>query len=164
MLLDLVTLGDPRLSQKSEKIDKIDSAIKTLVKDMFETLHYENGFGLSAVQIGVMKRLFVTDVPQIGGKLVVINPVIKDLSENKSIYDEGCLSVPGISSNVERPESVVIEFLDINGKQKRIKASGLLATCIQHEYDHLEGILFIDRLDPESKLKKIKEYRDLQKR
>ncbi|HOV15343.1 MAG TPA: peptide deformylase [Spirochaetota bacterium] len=161
-MLDLVTLGNEKLHIKSEIITEIGIDIPQLVKEMFETMYVTNGIGLSAVQIGVMKRLFVVDIPNIkNGKLVVINPVIKDLSEKTKLHNEGCLSLPGINGDIERPDTVVLEYLDIRGDLKRIKATGLLATCIQHEYDHLEGVLFIDRLSPEEKLQKINEYRKL---
>ncbi|OHD13307.1 MAG: peptide deformylase [Spirochaetes bacterium GWD1_27_9] len=159
MILDIVTLNDQMLHSKSEEVKEIDTEIVKLVKDMYDTMELAKGVGLSAVQVGVLKRIFVTDVPQKGGKLVVINPVIKDLSEKRRVYEEGCLSIPGISGDIERPDTVVIEFLDIRGKLQRVHANSLLATCIQHEFDHLNGILFIDKLDPEIKLKKINEYR-----
>jgi peptide deformylase len=159
MILDLVTLNDQRLRIASSEVNKIDKKLVDLINDMYDTLAYSNGVGLSAVQVGVMKRIFITDVPQKGGKIIAINPVIKDMSEKKRIYEEGCLSVPGITADLERPDSVILEYTDIDGKSKRIKASGLFATCIQHEFDHLNGVLFIDRLDPEKKINKLNEYR-----
>ena len=126
-------------------------------------MHSANGIGLSAVQVGVMKRLFVTDVPVSKGKIVAINPVIKNRSDKMNLYNEGCLSVPGVYGEVERPDTVTLEYTDIKGKRKTITASGLMATCIQHEFDHLEGILFIDRLSPDEKAKVIAEYRTINK-
>jgi len=163
MILDLVRYNDPMLHKKSEIVDVFDSKLKTLIYDMFKTMYDFGGIGLSAVQIGILKRLFITDVPKNGGKLVFINPVIKDLSTKMSVCEEGCLSIPGITGDVERPDWVVLEYTDIKGNLKSMRAEGLLATCIQHEYDHLEGILFVDRLAPESKLKKVNEYRKLQR-
>ena len=160
MLLRVITIGNDKLKQKSEEIDKIDDDIKTLVKDMYDTMYYSGGIGLAAIQVGVLKRLFVIDIPDMfGGKHVFINPVIKDLSKERSVYDEGCLSIPGINSEVERAAKVTVEYTDLKGKRKTLKASGLLATCIQHEYDHLEGILFVDRLEPETRLAKIREFK-----
>jgi peptide deformylase len=163
MILDLVTLNDKRLHEKSLNVDKFNSELAELAEDMFDTMYEAGGIGLSAVQVGVMKRLFVTDVPNGCGKLVFINPVIKDLSEKTKIHEEGCLSVPGINAEVERPDKIVIEYYDLNGKLKKLKTGGLQAVCIQHEYDHLEGILFIDRLEPEHKIQKVSEYRKLKK-
>ncbi len=159
-MLDLVTFGDKRLYVKSEEIKNIDGSITQLVNDMFDAMYFYNGIGLSAVQVGVLKRLFIVDIPKIkNGKFVAINPIIKDLAVNVRIYNEGCLSLPGINSDVGRPDTVVLEYTDLKGDKKRIDASGLLATCIQHEFDHLEGVLFIDRLPPDEKISKIGEYR-----
>lgn len=162
-MLKLVTLGDERLHRKSEEIKVITPDIPTLVKEMFDTMYETNGVGLSAVQVGFLKRLFVIDIPnEKKGKLVAINPVIKDMSEKRKIHKgEGCLSLPGISGDIERSDIVVLEYLDIRGVPQRIKATGLLSICIQHEFDHLDGILFIDRLSPEEKLLKMSEYRKI---
>ena len=127
---------------------------------MFKTMYFSNGIGLAAVQVGVLKRLITIDVPKFG-KYTMINPKIIYKSEEKSSYEEGCLSLPGIASMVERSKNITVEFMDIDGKIKKKDADGLLATCIQHEIDHLDGILFVDRLLPEEKLNKIKEYKNL---
>jgi peptide deformylase len=159
MILDIVTLNDQRLRIPSKDVTEINEELINLVNDMYDTLVAANGVGLSAVQVGVQKRLFITDVPQSGGKIVAINPIIKEFSEKRRIYDEGCLSIPGITGEVERPDSVLLEYTDLKGKIRKLRAHGLLATCIQHEYDHLNGMLFIDRLDPDEKIQKIHEYR-----
>jgi peptide deformylase len=163
MILDLVTYDDPFLRDKSLPVEKFNSDLMKLIKDMFDTMYDARGIGLSAVQIGVHQRLFITDVPEKNGKLVCINPVIRDLSDQFKVYEEGCLSIPGISGEVTRPSRVVLEYFDQRGKQQRIHAEGLLATCILHEYDHLDGILFIDKLEPEARLQKVGEYRKLRR-
>ncbi len=159
-MLKVLTYDDEFLKKKSENIEKIDKDIKKLAQDMYETMYFANGIGLAAVQVGVLKRLFVIDVPEFG-KFEMINPRIIEKSKETSIYEEGCLSLPGIGNEVERSQSITIEYLDLDGNKKTLKATDLLATCIQHEYDHLEGILFIDRLPPEKRLKKIKEFTKL---
>jgi peptide deformylase len=120
-----------------------------------------NGIGLAAVQLGVLKRVFVMDVPNFG-KYELINPVILDRSLDTDCHEEGCLSIPGIAAEVTRPKEVTVEYINLEGKKKKLKAKGLLAVCIQHEFDHLEGILFVDRLKSEERLEKLKEYRKLQ--
>jgi peptide deformylase len=132
----------------------------TILSPLFKTMYFANGIGLAAVQVGTPIRLIVIDIEKIG-KYEMINPVIKNLSNEINVYEEGCLSVPGISSEIERPKDITVEYIDLKGNQKRIDASGLLATCIQHEIDHLNGILFIDRLPPDLRLNKIKEYKKL---
>lgn len=159
-ILKVVIYDNQLLNQKSEEIKEIDKEVRELIKKMFKTMYYSNGIGLAAVQVGILKRIFVMDVPD-QGTYEMINPVIIDKSDDTSTYEEGCLSLPGIANEVTRSESVVVEYLDIDGNKKRLEASGLLATCIQHEYDHLNGILFIDRLPPEIKFEKIKEYNNL---
>ena len=122
--------------------------------DMLETMYHANGIGLAAIQIGVPKRIIVMDISKKEDKknpMYFVNPVIKNKNKDLSTYEEGCLSVPNQFAEVDRPATCEVEFLDYNGEKKILKASGLLATCIQHEMDHLEGILFIDYL---SKLKK----------
>lgn len=159
MKYTVVTYPDERLKLVSSPVENIDGELMEFVNDMFAMMYKHDGVGLSAVQIGVMKRLFVMDIPG-KGKFVVINPVIIERSKEKSTYEEGCLSLPGISAEVERPKKVVLEYTDLDGERKVLKASGgLLATCIQHEFDHLEGLLFVDKLTPEKRLNKLMEYR-----
>ena len=142
------------LRTKSTLVDKVDKDLQILMDDMLETMYAAPGIGLAAIQIGVAKRIIVLDIaPKDSPRnpMYFINPEIVQKSENHSTYEEGCLSVPGQFAEIDRPEKCHIKYLDYNGEKKEIKAEGMLATCIQHEMDHLEGILFIDYL---SKLKK----------
>jgi peptide deformylase len=159
-MLKLITLGENILKNPSNEIIEIDNDIKTLADEMFKTLYIANGIGLAAVQVGISKKMFVMDIEKIG-KYIMINPVIKNYSNETSVFEEGCLSLPGISSEVERPKDITVEYMDLKGKIKKIDASGLLATCIQHEIDHLNGVLFIDRIAPEVRLNKLKEYKKI---
>jgi len=150
----ILTEPDPFLRQKSKKVDKVDNQIRTLMNDMLDTMYNAPGIGLAAIQVGVPKRVIVIDLSKENEKkqpLFFINPEIISNSNKEATYEEGCLSVPGQFAEIDRPDKCNIKFLDYNGKEKLLKAEGLLATCIQHEMDHLEGILFIDYL---SKLKK----------
>ena len=149
----ILTEPDPFLRQISHEVDKVDDEVRNLIDDMFETMYAAPGIGLAAIQVGVPKRIIVIDLSKEEEKkpLHFINPKIILKSKNNSTYEEGCLSVPGQFAEVDRPDQCHINYLDNNGQQKQLKAEGLLATCIQHEMDHLEGILFIDHL---SKLKK----------
>ncbi len=145
---------DPILRKKCEPLDKVDDSIRKLMNDMLETMYAAPGIGLAAIQIGVLKRLVVIDISKENEKknpLFFVNPEIVYKSKQTSIYEEGCLSIPGQFAEVERPSECTLNYIDFNGKKKELKATGLLATCIQHEVDHLDGILFIDYL---SKLKK----------
>ena len=150
----ILTEPNRLLRQISETVKKVGEDEKKLMDDMLETMYEAPGIGLAAIQIGVPKRIIVMDISRDENKKeprYFVNPVIKNKNEEKSIYEEGCLSVPDQFAEIERPNSCEIEYLDYDGKKKLLKAEGLLATCIQHEMDHLEGILFIDYL---SKLKK----------
>lgn len=159
-MLKIVTFGDKILNQESKLITEINDEIVSLANEMFATMYANNGIGLAAVQVGKLLRMFVVGIEDIG-EFVMINPRILDTSLEKSSFEEGCLSIPGIADVIERPESVVVEYTDIKGKSRKIEASGILATCIQHENDHLNGVLFIDRLPPEKKIKKISEFKRL---
>jgi len=142
------------LRQISKVVEKVGLEEKKLMDDMLETMYEAPGIGLAAIQIGVPKRIIVLDISRDQNKQeprYFVNPVIKIKNEEKSTYEEGCLSVPDQFAEIERPNSCEVEYLDYDGKKQILKAEGLLATCIQHEMDHLEGILFIDYL---SKLKK----------
>ena len=145
---------DPILRKKCEPLDKVDDSIRKLMNDMLETMYAAPGIGLAAIQIGVLKRLVVIDISKENEKknpLFFVNPEIVYKSKQTSIYEEGCLSIPGQFAEVERPSECTLNYIDFNGKKKELKATGLLTTCSQHEVDHLDGILFIDYL---SKLKK----------
>ena len=149
----ILTEPDPFLRQVSHEVKKVDNAVRVLMDDMLETMYAAPGIGLAAIQVGVPKRVIVMDISKEEEKkpLYFVNPKIIVKSKNNSTYEEGCLSVPGQFAEVDRPDQCHISYLDYDGKKKEVKAQGLLATCIQHEMDHLEGILFIDYL---SKLKK----------
>ena len=143
------------LRQKSLPVESVDKDIKILMDDMLETMYAAPGIGLAAIQVGVPKRIIVLDIEQKERKkspLFFVNPEIISKSENLTTYEEGCLSVPGQFAEINRPENCHVKYLDYHGNKKEINAKGMLATCLQHEIDHLEGILFIDYL---SKLKKI---------
>ena len=142
------------LRQVSQPVKEVNKQIQKLMDDMLETMYSANGIGLAAIQIGVPKRIIVMDISKDENKKeprYFINPVIRNKDNLKSTYEEGCLSVPNQFAEIDRPKACDVEYLDYNGQKKLLKAEGLLATCIQHEMDHLEGILFIDYL---SKLKK----------
>ena len=153
-LREILTEPNNILREKSLNVEKVDQELQNLMDDMLETMYAAPGIGLAAVQVGILKRVIILDIDQKEGKknpIFLINPEIVDKSKNNSTYEEGCLSVPGQFAVVDRPEKCHVKYLDYYGQKKEIKAEGMLATCIQHEIDHLEGILFIDYL---SKLKK----------
>jgi peptide deformylase len=159
----ILTAPDPRLKVVSEPVAKVDGDIRTLVDDMIETMYGADGIGLAAIQVGVPKRVLVMDIDQKDGKKnpkAYINPKILWASEEMATFEEGCLSVPEIWDEVERPAKIRAEYLDRDGKRHEIEAEGLFATCLQHEMDHLEGILFVDHL---SKLKRTVAMKKLQK-
>ena len=142
------------LRQVSKSVEKVGDEERMLMDDMLDTMYNAPGIGLAAIQIGVPKRIIVMDISRDENKKeprYFVNPIIKNKNQKKEKYEEGCLSVPDQFAEIERPKTCEVEFLDYNGKKQILKADGLLATCIQHEMDHLEGILFIDYL---SKLKK----------
>ena len=150
----ILTEPNKLLRQVSLPVDKVGKEEQKLMDDMLETMYAANGIGLAAIQIGIPKRIIVMDISKDENKkepLYFVNPIIKNKDILKSTYEEGCLSVPNQFAEIDRPKNCEIEYLDYNGNKKLLKAEGLLATCIQHEMDHLEGILFIDYL---SKLKK----------
>ena len=142
------------LREVSKSVEKVGDEERILMDDMLDTMYAAPGIGLAAIQIGVPKRIIVMDISRDENKkepMYFVNPIIKNKNEEKAKYEEGCLSVPDQFAEIERPNACEVEYLDYDGKKQLLKADGLLATCIQHEMDHLEGILFIDYL---SKLKK----------
>ena len=150
----ILTEPNKILRQISKPVERVGKEEQNLMDDMIETMYKANGIGLAAIQIGVPKRIIVMDLSKEEGKKeprFFVNPIIKNKSEKISTYEEGCLSVLSVFAEVDRPSTCEVEYLDYYGDKKILKADGLLATCIQHEMDHLEGILFIDYL---SKLKK----------
>ena len=143
----LHVLGSPVLRQRAPEVVRVDDEVRQLVDDLFETMHAAKGVGLAAPQVGVSQRVAVVDVGEdLGPPLVLINPRIVESSAELETAEEGCLSIPDIFGDVERPLSVVLEALDRDGKQYRVSTTGYRARAIQHEIDHLDGILFLDRL------------------
>jgi len=153
-LRDILILPDKRLRQVSKPVGKIDDEVRALVADMFETMYDAPGIGLAAIQIGVAKRVVTMDLSkkeESHEPRVFINPEITWASKEKSTHEEGCLSIPEYYEEVERPQQVKVKYLDLEGKTHEVEASGLFATCLQHEIDHINGVLFIDHI---SKLKR----------
>ena len=169
-LLPIVEVPDPRLRQISTPVEKVDDEVRALVADMFETMYAAPGIGLAAIQVGVPKRILVIDLQEpetedgdpVKDPRVFINPEIVQASDHDVPYTEGCLSVPDQYAEVDRPDRIRARWLDLDGKPHEEDIDGLLAVCLQHEMDHLEGILFIDhlsRLKREMILKKIAKQR-----
>ena len=158
---DILILPDKRLRAVSKPVAKIDAATRKLVEEMFETMYAAPGIGLAAIQIGEPKRVVTMDLakkdepkqPQ-----VFINPELIGTSDEKSVHEEGCLSIPEYYEEVERPAQVTIRYLDLDGKSHEVEANGLLATCIQHEIDHLNGVLFIDHISRLKRDRVIKKF------
>jgi len=145
-LLPILRFPDPRLKKVAQPVAQIDASIRKLVADMAETMYEAPGIGLAATQVDVHKRVVVIDVSEEKNNLLAfINPTLEKCS-GEQVGEEGCLSVPGIYDKVERAERVTIKYLDLDGKQRTMEADGLLAVCIQHEIDHLNGIVFVDHL------------------
>ena len=150
----ILTEPNKTLRQVSKNVQKVTKEEQKLMDDMLETMYHANGIGLAAIQIGIPKRIIVMDISKNNenkNPMYFVNPLIKNKNKDLSTYEEGCLSVPNQFAEVDRPSTCEVEYLDYYGEKKILKAEGLFATCIQHEMDHLEGILFIDYL---SKLKK----------
>ena len=153
-LRQILTEPNKILRTKSLPVEKVDEDLQKLMDDMLETMYAAPGIGLAAIQVGVPKRVIVLDLARNDepkNPMFFVNPEIVERSENNTTYEEGCLSVPGQFAEIDRPDKCFVKYLDYHGQAKEIKAEGMLATCIQHEMDHLEGILFIDYL---SKLKR----------
>ena len=151
---DIIKVPDETLKKISEPLEKVSNNEKKLINDLFDTMYASKGIGLAAVQIGILKRILVIDVSNNDEKrepISFINPIIKKVSDQTSIYEEGCLSIPDTFIEIERPKICEVEYIDINGEKKNLKCDGLLSTCLQHEINHLDGKLIIDFL---SKLKK----------
>ncbi len=146
-ILPLVIAPDERLNKKSATVDKVDDSIRALLDDMLETMYAHDGIGLAAVQVSVHKRCIVVDVARREGRnepIKFVNPEIVQSSDDLSLFNEGCLSFPDQYSEVERPEVVTVRYLNEHGEKKELQATGLLATCLQHEIDHTNGIVFVD--------------------
>ena len=145
----ILTAPDPRLKKKSKPVERVDDDIRQLMDDMLETMYAAPGIGLAAPQIGVLKRVIVLDIDREEvktGRIVMANPEIVEASDEDETYEEGCLSVPEHYSDVARPAKVTVRYLDRDGNRQEMVCEGLLATCVQHEIDHLDGILFIDHI------------------
>ncbi len=166
-ILNILRYPDPRLHKVAKPVTVFDARLKKIVADMAETMYDAPGVGLAASQVDVHEQLLIIDTSETHDDLrIFINPEILWSSAEKKIYDEGCLSVPGIYDDVERPAQVTVRALDINGKPFEISADGLLAVCIQHEMDHLKGKIFVEYLSPlkrnRIKTKLLKEEREMQ--
>src|ERR1700754_2756245 len=166
-LRDILILPDKRLRLVSEPVKKIDKEIRTLVEDMFETMYDAPGIGLAAIQVGVPLRVITMDLAKKEGETdprVFINPEVLSSSEELSVYEEGCLSIPEYYEEVERPAKVRVRFTDLDGKVHEEDAEGIYATCIQHEIDHLNGVLFVDYLSKLKRDRVLKKYTKAAKR
>lgn len=168
-ILEIITAPDPRLKMVAKPVEQVDDELRAFLDDLLETMYDSNGIGLAATQVGDLRRALVMDVSQSldeegnnvrGEAVFMVNPEIFELSEEMNTYQEGCLSFPGQFAEVKRPKHAKIRFLDYNGKQQEIDADELLATCVQHEIDHLDGKTFVDHI---SKLKRDMIIRRLQK-
>ena len=154
MIRKILIEPDPILRKKCSNLEIVNDEVRKLMDQMLATMYNAPGIGLAAIQIGILKRVVVIDISKDQEKknpIFLVNPVILNKSKSTSVYEEGCLSLPGQFAEIERPAECIIKYIDYNGKEKKLEAKGLLATCVQHEVDHLDGILFIDYL---SKLKK----------
>ena len=166
-LRDIIILPDKRLRLISLPAKAIDSELRHLVEDMFETMYEAPGIGLAAIQIGVPRRVIVMDLAkkeEPKEQRVFVNPQVLWRSDEKSTYEEGCLSIPEFYEEVERPSKVRVRFLDLTGAEQELEASGLLATCLQHEIDHLDGVLFIDHISKLKRDRVIKKFAKAAKR
>jgi peptide deformylase len=166
--LPVCLLGDPVLREVAEPVsdDGFDDELRAFVEDLFETMDAEEGAGLAAPQVGVSRRVFVVDARRDGGgrdsRFAMVNPRIVEVSEAVEADPEGCLSIPGVSEVVRRPARVVMEGQDVEGKVFRVEGGGLLGRALQHELDHLDGVLFTDHLSPLKRRMLLKKYRKLQ--
>ena len=162
----ILIIPDSKLRQVAAPVERVDGEIRALVDDMFETMYDAPGIGLAAPQVGVMRRVVVLDVAKRQNEeataepMVFINPTVAWASEERSTYEEGCLSIPDYFESVERPAVIRVDYLDRDGASRQIEAEGILATCLQHEIDHLDGVLFIDHI---SRLKRVRVLRKFEK-
>jgi peptide deformylase len=166
-LRDILILPDKRLRQVSDPVKKIDAGVRKLVEDMFATMYDAPGIGLAAIQVGTPKRIITMDLAkkeEPPNPQVFINPEILWTSEEKTIHEEGCLSIPEFYDDVERPAQVKVKYLDLEGKPQEVLANGLFATCLQHEIDHLNGVLFIDHLSRLKRDRVLKKFSKAAKR
>jgi peptide deformylase len=163
----ILILPNPRLRLVSKPVGKVDAAIRKLVEDMFETMYGAPGIGLAAIQVGVPRRVVTMDLAKKDepkNPKVYINPEILWASEERSTYEEGCLSIPEYYEEVERPAQVKVRYTDLDGNVQEVEANGLLATCLQHEVDHINGVLFIDHISKLKRSRVIKKFAKAAKR
>jgi peptide deformylase len=156
-MLNIVTLGDERLKKHSILVPEFNGEIQTLSEQMFETMYANKGIGLAAVQVGKLIRLFITHIPNDGPR-VFINPEVVETSVEQGTYEEGCLSIPEVNADIIRPAQVKVQAWNLKGRPFSMDAEDMLARVIQHEIDHLNGVLFIDRLDPKKRERLVKRY------
>ncbi len=165
---EIVLLGDPILRESAREVEAFDEELKVLVRDMFETMVAAEGAGLAAPQVGVPLRVFVADVRDEDGegirRFALVNPRIVSAADEEDRAAEGCLSIPGVSEVVSRPSAVVVEAFDPEGRPVRVEAEGILARVLQHELDHLDGVLFIDRISALKRRMVLKKYRKLREK
>lgn len=166
MLRKIVLMGDPVLREEATEVEEITDEVRKLVQDMFETMYHAEGVGLAAPQIGISKRIFVVDVrdeeDSVGGRYALINPEIVAFSKEVERSTEGCLSIPGLEEVVERPSAVRVKALDVDGNPIEVEGDELLGRALQHEFDHLNGVLFLDRISPLKRRLAIKKWQKLQ--
>ncbi|UCG00238.1 MAG: peptide deformylase [Spirochaetaceae bacterium] len=155
--MNIVTLGDERLKKHSILVPEFDGEIQTLTEQMFETMYANKGIGLAAVQVGKLIRLFITHIPNDAAR-VFINPELVETSLEQGAFEEGCLSIPEVNADVLRPQQLKVQAWNLKGRPFSMDADDLLARVIQHELDHLNGVLFIDRLDPKKRERLVKRY------
>ena len=158
MALDIKTFGDPVLKTRAAPVESFDESLVRLTQDMLATMRDNEGVGLAATQVGRLKRVFVAAIED--DEYVIVNPVLTDRSETTETATEGCLSIPGIQVDVERPTAVTVSGQDVSGRPLQIEASDLLARVLQHEVDHLDGVLILDRTDTQSRKAAMREWRE----
>ncbi|MBR9825982.1 MAG: peptide deformylase [Alphaproteobacteria bacterium] len=163
---EIITVPDPRLKEISKPVEAVTDETRQLMDDMLETMYEADGIGLAAIQVGVPQRIIVMDLSgpeERAEPRFFVNPVLSDPSEGKTPYDEGCLSVPGYYETIERPSTIKLTYLDYDGNEVEEIAEGMFATCIQHEMDHLEGVLFIDYLSRLKRQRAVQKVKKLEK-
>jgi peptide deformylase len=159
-MLNIVTLGDERLKKHSILVPDFDGEIDSLIEQMFETMHANKGIGLAAVQVGKLIRLFITHVPKDAPR-VFVNPEMIETSVDLGSFEEGCLSIPEVNADVVRPMQVKVQAWNVKGRPFSLDADDMLARVIQHEFDHLNGVLFIDRVDAKKRERLVKQYENI---
>jgi len=159
-MLNIVTLGDERLKKHSILVPDFDGEIESLIEQMFETMYANKGIGLAAVQVGKLIRLFITHVPNDAPR-VFINPEVIETSVDQGSFEEGCLSIPEVNTDVVRPIQAKAQAWNVKGRPFSLDADDILARVIQHELDHLNGVLFIDRIDPKKRERLVKQYENI---